>query len=32
MTGTCLPPVEIGPGDRIRMDFGAFGAIAASFS
>ncbi len=32
ITGTCVPPVGIAPGDRVRMDFGALGAIEAAFS
>jgi 2-keto-4-pentenoate hydratase len=32
MTGTCLVPVAVSPGDRVRMDFGAYGAIEASFA
>ena len=31
-TGTCLTPVPVKAGDRVRMDFGNFGAIEASFS
>jgi len=31
-TGTITTPVPIRPGDRVRIDFGDFGAIAASFS
>jgi 2-keto-4-pentenoate hydratase len=27
-TGTCLVPLEIAPGDRVRMDFGPFGGVA----
>jgi len=26
-TGTCLVPLEIGPGDHVRMDFGALGRV-----
>jgi 2-keto-4-pentenoate hydratase len=26
-TGTCLVPLEIAPGDHVRMDFGALGAV-----
>lgn len=26
-TGTCLTPIPIRPGDRVRMDFGAFGVV-----
>jgi 2-keto-4-pentenoate hydratase len=32
MTGTCLAPVPIAPGDSIRMDFGEFGTVNATFS
>jgi 2-keto-4-pentenoate hydratase len=32
ITGTCVTPVAIAPGDRIRMDFGALGGIDAAFS
>lgn len=31
ITGTCVPPVAIAPGDRVRMDFGDLGAIEAAF-
>jgi 2-keto-4-pentenoate hydratase len=31
-TGTCITPVHIAPGDRLRVDFGAFGSIEAEFS
>jgi len=31
-TGTCMPPLEIQPGDRVRMDFGCLGAVSASFA
>jgi len=31
-TGTCLVPLEIAPGDRVRMDFGALGRIDCSMS
>jgi 2-keto-4-pentenoate hydratase len=31
MTGTCVPPVPIGPGDRVRMDFGELGTIELAF-
>jgi 2-keto-4-pentenoate hydratase len=31
-TGTCITPVPIAPGDRLRVDFGAFGLIEAAFS
>jgi 2-keto-4-pentenoate hydratase len=26
-TGTCIPPVPIAPGDRVRTDFGEFGSV-----
>ena len=29
-TGTCLVPIAIAPGDRLGMDFGTLGGIAAS--
>jgi 2-keto-4-pentenoate hydratase len=32
ITGTCVTPVAIAPGDRVRMDFGALGRIDAAFS
>ena len=28
-TGTCLVPLEIAPGDHVRMDFGALGRVEA---
>jgi 2-keto-4-pentenoate hydratase len=28
-TGTCLVPLEIAPGDQVRMDFGALGQVEA---
>ena len=31
MTGTCVIPVTVSPGDHVRMDFGAYGAVEASF-
>lgn len=31
-TGTCLVPLPIRPGDRVTMDFGAFGTISTRFS
>jgi 2-keto-4-pentenoate hydratase len=31
-TGTCITPVLIAPGDRLHVDFGAFGLIEAAFS
>lgn len=29
-TGTCAVPLELEPGDRVRMDFGALGAVSLS--
>ena len=31
-TGTCLVPLPIDPGDRVRCDFGELGAVEVSFS
>jgi 2-keto-4-pentenoate hydratase len=31
ITGTCVPPVAIGPGDRVSVDFGRFGTLDAMF-
>jgi 2-keto-4-pentenoate hydratase len=31
ITGTCLPPVPIGPGDGVRMEFGDLGTIGVQF-
>jgi 2-keto-4-pentenoate hydratase len=31
ITGTCVTPVQVGPGERVRMDFGDFGQIEAAF-
>jgi 2-keto-4-pentenoate hydratase len=31
ITGTCIVPMVVGPGDRVRMDFGDFGEIEAEF-
>ncbi|MCC7007716.1 MAG: fumarylacetoacetate hydrolase family protein [Acidobacteria bacterium] len=31
ITGTCVKPVAVMPGDTVAMDFGALGSIAASF-
>jgi 2-keto-4-pentenoate hydratase len=31
-TGTCMPPLEIEAGDRVRMDFGRFGTVTATFA
>lgn len=30
-TGTCIVPMPIAPGDHLRVDFGAFGGLEASF-
>ena len=30
-TGTCVKPVDILPGDRVMMDFGALGTVRAGF-
>jgi 2-keto-4-pentenoate hydratase len=30
-TGTCIVPIPVDPGDRVRMDFGAFGSVEAAF-
>lgn len=27
ITGTCVPPVPVAPGDRVRMDFGELGTL-----
>jgi 2-keto-4-pentenoate hydratase len=32
MTGTCLVPIAVEPGDHVRMDFGAYGDIEVSFT
>ena len=32
ITGTCIEPVPIAPGERLRVDFGDLGAIEAAFS
>jgi 2-keto-4-pentenoate hydratase len=32
ITGTCVPPVAIVPGDRVRMDFGDLGLIELAFN
>lgn len=32
ITGTCLAPVPVAPGDFVRMDFGNLGAVNATFS
>jgi 2-keto-4-pentenoate hydratase len=31
-TGTCVVPLAIAPGDRLRMDFGDFGTVEATIS
>ena len=31
-TGTCLIPLEINPGDRVSVDFGALGQVACRFT
>lgn len=31
-TGTCIKPLEVAPGDRVRLEFGDLGAVSASFS
>lgn len=31
-TGTCIAPIPVHPGDRVRMDFGSFGSVEAQFS
>jgi len=31
-TGTCVVPVEIGPGDRVAGDFGVLGSVAVRFA
>ena len=31
-TGTCMPPLIIEPGDAVRADFGALGAVSARFA
>ena len=32
ITGTCVEPVPIAPGERLRVDFGDLGAIEAAFA
>jgi 2-keto-4-pentenoate hydratase len=32
ITGTCVAPVAVSPGDRVRMDFGDLGALEVRFS
>jgi 2-keto-4-pentenoate hydratase len=31
MTGTCIAPLPVARGDRVRMDFGELGTIDAVF-
>ena len=31
-TGTCITPIAVTPGDRVRMDFGVFGFLEVQFS
>jgi 2-keto-4-pentenoate hydratase len=31
-TGTCMPPVEIQPGDHVTVDFGALGRVEVRFA
>ena len=31
MTGTCVVPVTVAPGDHVRMDFGAYGDVEVAF-
>ena len=31
-TGTCLVPLEIAPGDHVRMDFGVLGRVECRMS
>jgi 2-keto-4-pentenoate hydratase len=31
ITGTCITPIPIAPGERVRVEFGALGAIELSF-
>ena len=30
-TGTCIAPMPVAPGDRVRMDFGSCGVVEATF-
>ena len=32
ITGTCVPPVAIAPGDQVRMDFGSLGILELGFA
>jgi 2-keto-4-pentenoate hydratase len=31
MTGTCVTPVRVNPGDRVTLDFGTFGQVNVTF-
>lgn len=31
-TGTCMAPLELEPGDRVRADYGVLGSVAAAFT
>ena len=31
-TGTCIVPMPIAPGDRVRAEFGSFGSVSATFA
>ena len=31
-TGTCMPPLEMEPGDRVEADYGAFGLLGMRFA
>lgn len=30
-TGTCMPPIEVSPGDRVTADFGVLGTVSVRF-
>ena len=32
ITGACVPPLDIAPGDAFEADFGVLGRISAKFS
>lgn len=32
ITGTCMKPLEVGPGDALRIDYGVLGTIEARFA
>lgn len=32
ITGTCMKPLEVGPGDALQIDYGAFGVISTRFA